>query len=317
MTVAGTAPPGIRVTVIVTTFNHEAYIAQALDGAVSQEGVGFEILVGDDCSEDGTRAVIDRYAARYPHLVRVHYPAANLGDGGKNLLNELIGQARGQYLAAVDGDDYFSSPDKLRRQAAHLDEHPECSMVFHQVLRHLEGAGEPDQLHHPAGHPARIGWEELLSVNPVASVAPLFRREVLDPLPAWYFGLPWGDWPTYLMAARQGEIHYLPDVMAVYRVHRRGLYSGRAAVDRRRDEVVFFERLAGVLPPEVEGLRRRRLAIALTRLAQAQLRTGDRAAARESLAESFRSWSPDPRRLRRGGGEATRILLWARTRRRG
>jgi glycosyltransferase involved in cell wall biosynthesis len=74
----------VRVTVVVTTFQHERYIAQALDSVLEQTGeVSFELLVGDDGSTDGTRDVVAECARAHADLVRAFLPEHNLGPGGK------------------------------------------------------------------------------------------------------------------------------------------------------------------------------------------------------------------------------------------
>ncbi|MEX5721409.1 glycosyltransferase [Geodermatophilus maliterrae] len=304
----------MRVSVLVTAYEHQAYVGRAIEGVLQQTGVPFELIVGDDCSSDDTRSVVADLARRHPDTVRVHFPDTNRGRGGKVLFSDLVGLSRGEYIAGLDGDDYWNSPEKLRTQVAHLDRHPECAMVFHNVIRTFEDDARPDELYLTPTPARRLGWQDLLRSNPVPACSPLFRREVLDPLPPWYFELPWGDWPLYFLAAQHGEIDYLPGVWGVFRFHGRGLYSGLPDVARRRSEVEFFRRLEGVLPPAVEADRRRRLALALSRLAAAHLALGERRAARTALADSFRVWPPDPRRLRRGEGERARLYRWARTR---
>ncbi len=299
-----------RVSVLITTYDHEAFIGQAIESVLEQRGVEFELIVGDDCSADGTRAVIDDHARRHPDVVIPYYPAANMGGAGKRLYAELVRRSRGRYLAGMDGDDWWTSPDKLRSQVDHLDRHPECSMVFHNAVRRSADPHVPDQLYNPPDQPTRLGYGDLFDVNPVASCTPMFRREVLDPLPQWYFGLPWGDLPLYLMAAEVGEIHYLPEVMGVYRLHPAGMFSGLTAQQQDALDVDFFRGLAGVVPPEQERRRRRRLAVSLAGLARQHAQAGDHQAAHDRLVESFRTAPFDPRRLRPGKGELKRVALW-------
>jgi glycosyltransferase involved in cell wall biosynthesis len=299
------------VSVLVQTFNHERYIAEALDSVLEQRGVGpFEVLVGDDCSTDGTRSVIDAYARRHPGVVQPFYPRENMGGEGKILFAELVARSRGRYIAWLDGDDYWTCPDKLRIQTRYLDLHPRCSMCFHNAVRRTDGGEVPDVLYNPPDRPRRVAYGDLFGDNPVAACAPVFRREVIDPLPPWYFRLPWGDLPLYLVAAQRGEVHYLPEVMGVYRIHSHGMYSGVSRLRQHELDIEFFDGLAGVVRASEDGHRRRRLSIALTRAAHEHLKAGDRDAARRQLRESFRVWPIDPRRLRGGAGELRRLQLW-------
>jgi glycosyltransferase involved in cell wall biosynthesis len=305
-------PPTLQVSVLMTSFEHERYVARALDGVLAQEGVDFELIVGDDCSTDSTRAVISEYAHAHPHLIRTFFPERNLGHGGKAIFDSLIGLAGGRYIAMLDADDYWTDPDKLRRQVAYLDQHPDCSMCFHDALCVHEAGGRPSEPHTGRDHPGELGVAELLDHCPVASCSPLFRRGAIDPLPGWYLEMPWGDWPLYFLAAQHGRLRYLPDVMAVYRIHESGMYSGLSRLERLRALVGFYERLEGVLSSEHEPRRRRRLGETWLKLGLEHEQLGDYASARCCLRASLRLWPLSPRDLRRNPREKQRAVLWAR-----
>jgi glycosyltransferase involved in cell wall biosynthesis len=297
-----------RVSVLVTAFEHERYVARALEGVLDQRGVPFEVLVGDDASTDGTRDVIDRYARAHPGLVRTLFPEHNLGHGGSAIFAELLGRARGEYVAGLDGDDFWTSPDKLRRQVAYMDEHPGCAMCFHDVLCRYEDGSRPD-VRFTGSRPVReVGLPELLDGCQIGSCAPLFRRDAIHPLPEWYLGLPWGDAPLYVLAAARGTIDYVPDVMGVYRIHGEGMYRGLPRVRVLELQTSYYEQLR--VPPEYEAHRRRRLADTWVKLGLEHERLGARDAARECLAQSLRVDPFDPRRLRERRGERRRLALW-------
>lgn len=113
----------VKVSVIVLTYNHERYITQALDSILFQNvGFGYEILIGDDASTDQTANIILDYAARYPNTIHPFLRKENIG-ATKNLYN-LLTQARGTYIANLEGDDFWTSADKLQTQVKWLDSHP-------------------------------------------------------------------------------------------------------------------------------------------------------------------------------------------------
>lgn len=310
---AGSADRPVRLSVLVTTYQHEAYIAEAVEGVLAQRhDVPFELLVGDDASTDRTREILAGYAADHLETMRLVLPQQNLGKGGNVLFGELIRQSRGAYIATLDGDDFWTSPSKLARQVAYLDAHPECSACFHNVLRRRQDASQPDVLQNPPEQSTVLGIEQLLDNCPVAFCSPMFRRGTIDPLPAWYFEVTWGDWPLYFLAAEQGEVHFLPDVMGVYRIHERGFYSGRPTVEIHRTNAEFYERLRGVVAPEHEAGRRRRLASSLMGEAREHERLGDRDAALRCLRASLRARPIHP--WRRGTGDRMRAGLWLRLR---
>jgi glycosyltransferase involved in cell wall biosynthesis len=280
----------MRVSVLLTSFEHERYVAQALDGVLAQEGVELELLVGDDASTDGTRAVIARYASEHPRVIRTFLPEVNMGNGGKAIFAALLGQARGDYLAVLDADDYWTAPDKLRRQVAYLDEHPEAAMCFHDVLCVYEDEDRPDAPYNGRGQAAEVSVPELLDRCVVASCSPLMRREAIVPLPAWYFDLPWGDWSLYFLAARHGGLRFMPELMGVYRIHRGGMYRGLERLEALEQRSAFYAGLE--VGPEHDRQRRRKLAESWVKRALEHNRLGQRGAALRCLATAGRVWPP-------------------------
>src|SRR5436305_169762 len=116
-----------RVSVCVTTCDQEAFIGEALGSALAQQApFDLEIVVGEDASTDGTRVVIAELAARFPNQVVLL--SANKRRGLVQNFLATFDSCRGEYVALLDGDDYWTRLDKLARQVAFLDAHPECSM---------------------------------------------------------------------------------------------------------------------------------------------------------------------------------------------
>ncbi len=109
-----------KVSVIVATYNHERYILKALESIVSQK-VNFEIevLVGDDASRDGTGRIVGEYAKRHPDIIKAFIRNKNLG-AFRNIF-DLIKKSDGEYIAFLEGDDYWIDENKLRKQIEFLD----------------------------------------------------------------------------------------------------------------------------------------------------------------------------------------------------
>jgi glycosyltransferase involved in cell wall biosynthesis len=301
-------------------YQHERYVADALEGILRQRtDFAFEVLVGDDASTDATRAVIRRYADANPGRIQTYFPDRNLGSGGKLIFDALLRRSRGEYIALLDGDDYWTSDEKLRRQVAYLDEHAEHSLCFHNVILRYEDGDVPDAPDSDQTGGAELDSGAILERCPGTSCGVMFRREAIDPLPGWFFDLPWGDWALFLMAAWHGRIWYMPDIMGVYRIHSGGLYRGLAEVDALRTLKDFYERLEGIVPAEFEERRRRALSKTWVDLGLEHERLGERAAARDCLRESLRL-QPFRRPSRYlpphwGTGERRRIALWLRLKR--
>ena len=121
----------IKVSVCVVTYNQEKYIAECLQSLVDQEtDFRFEIIVGEDCSTDNTRAIVDEFAIKYPDIIVKNYHEHNIGPI-ENILSTYK-MARGEYIAHLDGDDY-ALPGKIKKQVLALDENRDCVICSHDV----------------------------------------------------------------------------------------------------------------------------------------------------------------------------------------
>jgi glycosyl transferase family 2 len=210
--------------VVTTTHNQEAYVREAFDSFVAQEiDFPMEIIVADDASTDATRAIIQEYVDRYPHLFRPILRPKNLGLN-RNLVAALS-KARGTYIALCEGDDYWIDPLKLSRQVEFLDRHPETAVCFHPV-RTIWEDGRVEEEDFPP-----VVWRDDLSLNT------LIRRNFIQTNSVVYRRLPhYRDIPAdvmpldhYLMVrhAFSGKIDMLPETMAVYRRHSQGMWNNR------------------------------------------------------------------------------------------
>ena len=120
-----------KVSVCVMTYNHENLIRGCLDSLVSQEcDFDFEIIIGEDCSTDSTRKIVQEYANKYPVIIKLLLHEKNVG-GEKNYLL-VHAAATGEYICNMDGDD-LALPGKLQAQADFMDETPDCNIAFHRV----------------------------------------------------------------------------------------------------------------------------------------------------------------------------------------
>lgn len=120
-----------KLSVILITYNHEKYIRKALDSVLSQvTDFPFEIVIGDDCSPDDTKNIIREYRDKYPDIIRIVYRERNTGRPTLNVYETTM-KCRGDYLAYLEGDDYWTDSDKLQKQMDFLNEHPEYIACTH------------------------------------------------------------------------------------------------------------------------------------------------------------------------------------------
>lgn len=125
----------ITVSVLCATYNHEKYIARALEGFISQvTDFRFEVIVHEDASTDGTRGIVEKYESEYPDLIKPIYQEKNQYSQGRGIvLSNMLSAAKGRYIALCEGDDYWIDEHKLQKQYEALEAHKECSICIHKV----------------------------------------------------------------------------------------------------------------------------------------------------------------------------------------
>ncbi|MCL1915699.1 MAG: glycosyltransferase [Desulfovibrionaceae bacterium] len=219
-------PP--KLTILCLAFNQAAFLSQTLEGFVSQKtNFPYEAIVADDCSTDGSAAIILEYARIYPRIIRPVLRERNLGIQ-KNL-TETFSLAQSEYVALCEGDDYWTDPEKLQSQVNHLETHPGDALCFHYTtLQYEDGGRTGESSIYPAGlpHQPPLFLEDLLLGNFMHTASVVYRwrfrseklREALPPdiLPL--------DWFLHLLHAERGSIGFIPRNMAVYRRHAGGCW---------------------------------------------------------------------------------------------
>jgi len=230
--------PGLRLSVCLVTFNHEEYIDQALQSVFDQRTSSkFELVVGDDGSSDRTPDIVMRSASKAPVHTRVIVQERNVGlvENFRRTFNAC----RGDYVALLDGDDYWTDREKLEKQCQFLDLHSEYSMCFHNVEVLMPDGSYCKENYTGVDDQRDLTIEDLFQANPIATCSAVLRRRVLTELPAWFESSIFEDWPLYMLYAERGKIGYLRDVMGVYRNHGRGAWSGLSP-EAQADAVVTF-----------------------------------------------------------------------------
>lgn len=108
------------ISICVITYNHEAYIEQTLNSILEQKtSYSFQVVIGEDCSTDNTRAICERFAANYPDKIKLLPSEKNLGAGANFV--RTFNECDGKYLALLEGDDYWIYENKLQEQVDFLE----------------------------------------------------------------------------------------------------------------------------------------------------------------------------------------------------
>jgi glycosyltransferase involved in cell wall biosynthesis len=215
------------VSVCIFTYNHEHFIAQTIEGVLAQRtDFDFEIVIGEDCSADQTRKIVQSYQERYPQKIRALLQPVNLGMM-KNNANTIL-QGRGDYIALLDGDDYWTYDRKLQVQVDFLDANPEYVFCFHdaRILDMRKGWREGTCC--GVDHKKIISFADLICDVNIPTLGLLFRRSALiNYPPPWFNGLNAPDRPLFLLLASNGPGYYFNETWGVYRLHEGGNWTGR------------------------------------------------------------------------------------------
>lgn len=211
-------------SVCMITYNHEMYIGQAIDSVIMQKTkFRIELVIGEDCSTDGTRAVIEEYRERFPDLIRLLPAAKNMGFQ-RNFVRTLLA-AKGTYIALCEGDDYWTDPDKLQQQVDFLQANESYSFVFHNVKIFENGRFAGDV--YPVDRKNVVSMVDILRHDYTQTCSIVFRAKMLRTIPPvettqWIYN----DVTLFALILSDGSLgRYFPDVMATYRIHSGGIWS--------------------------------------------------------------------------------------------
>ncbi len=236
------------VSIICTSYNHEAYIRKCLEGFVTQKtSFAFEAIVHDDASTDNTQQIIKEYQTKYPEIIKPILQKENQHSKGVYIIGKFIMPlVQGKYIAMCEGDDFWITSDKLQRQVDYMEQHSECSLCFtraktvdtvsNSILPLFSTTEEMDY----TAKDFITKW-----ISPTATM--LFKREVIEAnvivrkncRGGWA-----GDRIWELCAVRLGTCHCLPFTTAQYNIHPGGASKLWSNLDKQlqqfRNEVRNF-----------------------------------------------------------------------------
>lgn len=220
-----------KISVVVTTFNHANYIKQCLDGILMQQtNFLFEIILGEDESNDATREICIDYAKRYPEKIKLFLRSRkdviyiNGNPSGRYNFMENLKACTGKYIALCEGDDYWTDPLKLQKQVDFLEANKDYALCFHNVnridIRRGTHSISPmiDNLKKDS-----FTTTDIISQWFIPTTSILFRQYKDFEFPSWFKYCASGDIPLLLLLSLEGKFKYLNEIMACYRKHELGL----------------------------------------------------------------------------------------------
>lgn len=209
----------MTVSIFLLTYNQEQFIAQTINSILMQKtNFNFQIVIGEDCSTDGTRSICKTFAEKYSNKIKL-LPALEKNIGLIANYMRTIKACEGKYIAICDGDDYWIDENKLQKQVSFLEDNPNYSIVYSKLKKLFPDGTFKESIQRKLKQAG--DFDDLVFENVIPSVTVLFRnRQNISAVPTWITNFPYGDWPTYLWILKDGgKIYFMDEITAVYRMH--------------------------------------------------------------------------------------------------
>lgn len=215
------------ISVCMITYNHEAFIAKAIEGVLMQCDVIFELLISEDASPDNSSSIIKRTIKDHPNGFCVKYIRNSKNKGVNRNFVDTLSACTGKYIAICEGDDYWTDPFKLKKQIDFLESNPSYVMSFHNGISVNEHG---DQLNGSLLNTSTrrdLSYEDLLSgYYTIPTLSVMFKNGIVDYFPVEFYHVANCDTFLFLLLAQHGLIHFHADIQgAVHIVNDHGIWS--------------------------------------------------------------------------------------------
>lgn len=217
------------VSIACLAYNHDKYICDAIEGFLMQETTfPVEILIHDDASTDKTADIIMEYETKYPHLIKPIYQTKNQYSRGNSPARINRNRAMGKYIALCEGDDYWTDPLKLQKQANFLEENEKYSMIcsnYSIVDENKEmidlWAWKGDKTH------PHITQKVILERYTPKLLTVLIRKRCLENIDPEYsnYNFPNGDVAMFSAVTKFGPCYFMNEITGCYRKNPNGIWS--------------------------------------------------------------------------------------------
>jgi glycosyltransferase involved in cell wall biosynthesis len=219
------------VSICVQTYNQKDYIKECLDGILMQKTTfPFEIILGEDESNDGTRDVCIEYAKKHPESINLYLRSRkdviniNGNPTGRYNFMENLKTAKGKYIAICEGDDYWTDPLKLQKQVDFLESHSDYVLCFHpcKVLKE-KGSSYKLVNQNFKGIDYEYTVKNLLSFWNIPTASLMLKRDAAFEFPEWLTDVASADIALVMLYFQKGKFKLLKDYMSVYRITSKGV----------------------------------------------------------------------------------------------
>ena len=225
------------VSICCITYNHEKYIEETIDSFLMQEtDFPFEVVIGEDCSTDNTRKIVEKYKEMYPNIIKLIVSENNVGmqANGQRTMEACIGE----YMALCEGDDYWTDKNKLQIQKDFLESNPEYIICYTDVEAFNENGIIQDYI---GGATKDLTADELKKATPINTLTTMYRNIMKDKFSAEFKASKYGDLFIWSILGYYGKGKYLPQIKpARYRVHSGGVHSGTSQIDKYDNTLITY-----------------------------------------------------------------------------
>ncbi len=240
------------VSIRVLAYNHEKYIAQCIEGIISQKtNFPFEIIIGEDCSTDATRQICRNYKEKYPEIINLIENERNLGVVANG--ERTIAAYRGKYIAWCDGDDFWIDEYKLQKQINVLEQNSNLAVCFHSVKIIYEESNQKPIISNPQQKQISTIYD-LAFGNFIHSPSVVFRRGLYDANLEILKTIPARDYAVHLLNASKGDIFFINEVMAVYREHPKSAWTSKTLKDRHLGHIKTLDMMTGLFNSQIDNI---------------------------------------------------------------
>lgn len=242
----------IKVSVSCCVFNHERYLRKCLESLTSQKtNFKYEIIVHDDASTDKSADIIREFQKKFPDIIKPIYQAENQYSKGNSPGLIVLKQAEGEYIAICEGDDFWTSEDKLQKQVNFLDAHHDYSMCVHAAYyAHEDGNFFSNKYFQPYCHSCEVPTREIIDGWKFATNSIMYRASARKELIIPFRGdCPNGDYALSVYMALNGKVFYINEFLSAYRAESIGslnwVWRGNTVryVDSRTKYIAMLERI--------------------------------------------------------------------------
>lgn len=239
------------VSIMMITYNHALFISQAIEGVLTQRtNFGYELIIGEDCSNDGTREKVLKHSEKHPDIIKVITSNKNLGM--RHNAFRTAKACRAKYVAFCEGDDYWHDSNKLQQQVDYLESHPDCGMISTDVNIHYQ---ETRRFKYNYNFQQGFNTRKHLSIEeilwgglPIWTCTVMIRGSIYHQIIDSDLYLHQskqlfvGDLQVWAEASMVSEITYIPETLATYRV----LNESASRSKDRRKELRFLKSLSDI-----------------------------------------------------------------------